>query len=143
MAYNELMAHSAMQPPAVAEDEVSPFLPKLIGAFVATEGLTKGEQWLVFRNDGTITAAAYATVSVHLGFLWIQLYRTLRLPSSLTLRRETSLVHTSSIFRISSPTVYFGFCDVPTLRGESMSKQRSVTYLYQTEHYSPFVSFVT
>eukprot|EP00976_Prorocentrum_cordatum_P023032 470001-Prorocentrum_minimum.AAC.1 len=62
MSYNEFTTHAALQPPEVPEGDVSPNLPKLIGGFVATEGLQKGEQWLVFRNDGTTSAAAYANV---------------------------------------------------------------------------------
>jgi len=61
MSYNEFTTHAALQPPAVPEEEVSPYLPKLLGGFVSNEGLSKGEQWLVFRNDGTTSAAAYAT----------------------------------------------------------------------------------
>jgi len=57
LATNELVTYAALQP----DDTVlSPFLCKLLGGFTATQGLTRGEQWLVFRDDGTVTAAEYA-----------------------------------------------------------------------------------
>jgi len=60
MAANEFVTLASMQPPVVPREKMSPNLVKLLGGFVATEGATAGEQWLVFRNDGQITAASYA-----------------------------------------------------------------------------------
>jgi len=63
MAANEFRTLARLQPPEVAE--LSPFITKLLGGFQATEGLTAGEQWLVFRFDGTTSAADYAAVRSH------------------------------------------------------------------------------
>mmetsp|Transcript_514 Transcript_514/g.1104 ORF Transcript_514/g.1104 Transcript_514/m.1104 type:complete len:446 (+) Transcript_514:52-1389(+) len=60
MAANEFSAYAAIQPPAVEKEDMSPYIYKLLGGFEATEGLTAGEKWLVFRNDGLSTAASYA-----------------------------------------------------------------------------------
>jgi hypothetical protein len=62
MAANEFRTLANLQPPSV--EQLSPFVSKLLGGFQATEGLTAGEQWLVFRFDGTTSAADYAAVRV-------------------------------------------------------------------------------
>lgn len=58
MASNELRAHAALQPPSVREE--SEYMNKLLGGIVVRGGASAGEQWLVFRNDGIVTAAEYA-----------------------------------------------------------------------------------
>jgi len=55
------LAH--LQPPEVVE--LSPFITKLLGGIQATEDLTSGKQRLVFRFDGTTSAADYAAVRSH------------------------------------------------------------------------------
>lgn len=60
MAANEFLTYASLQAPSIPEVDESPYLSYLLGAFQATEGLSQGEQWLVFRKDGTVTAAEYA-----------------------------------------------------------------------------------
>ncbi|KAK9828536.1 hypothetical protein WJX72_000643 [[Myrmecia] bisecta] len=58
MAANEVALHCSLQPPAAPFEH--PHICKLLGGFAVEDGASRGEQWLVFRNDGTISAAAYA-----------------------------------------------------------------------------------
>ena len=58
MAANELRAHARLQPPAVSRE--SNRMLKLMGGLVAEKGANKGEQWLLFRNQGIASAANYA-----------------------------------------------------------------------------------
>ncbi|KAK3271848.1 hypothetical protein CYMTET_19827 [Cymbomonas tetramitiformis] len=62
MAANEFLTYASLQAPSIPEVDESPYLSYLLGAFEGKEGLSQGEQWLVFRKDGTMTAAAYAAV---------------------------------------------------------------------------------
>lgn len=61
LAANELTSHAALQPPSVPS--TSPYLVELLGGFQVTSGANAGEQWLVFKNDGVLTAADYATAA--------------------------------------------------------------------------------
>eukprot|EP00898_Chlorokybus_atmophyticus_P003270 jgi/Chlat1/3944/Chrsp26S04197 len=63
MAANELAAHAALQPPVIPEDKMSQHLCFLLGGFQTSAG----EQWLVFRNEGTVTAAEYAAAASEAG----------------------------------------------------------------------------
>jgi hypothetical protein len=58
LAANELRAHARLQPPEVKEE--GQYVAKLLGGLTVSNGASKGEQWLLFRNDGIITAAEYA-----------------------------------------------------------------------------------
>ncbi|EIE22208.1 hypothetical protein COCSUDRAFT_42575 [Coccomyxa subellipsoidea C-169] len=58
MAANELAAHCSLQPPAVVKE--AQHICTLLGGFMPRSGASAGEQWLVFRNDGTTTAAQWA-----------------------------------------------------------------------------------
>ena len=61
LAANELTTHAALQPPSVPD--TSPYLVELLGGFQVTSGANAGEQWLVFKNDGVLTAADYASAA--------------------------------------------------------------------------------
>lgn len=61
LAANELATHAALQPPNVPQQ--SPYLTELLGGFQVTSGANAGEQWLVFKNDGVLTAADYAAAA--------------------------------------------------------------------------------
>lgn len=61
MAANELASHAALQPPCTKT--VSPYLVELMGGFAVTSGASAGEQWLVFKNDGVVSAAQYAAAA--------------------------------------------------------------------------------
>ncbi|BDA43175.1 hypothetical protein COCOBI_04-1870 [Coccomyxa sp. Obi] len=58
MAANELAAHCSLQPPAAMKE--AQHICTLLGGFMPRSGKLAGEQWLVFRNDGTTTAAQWA-----------------------------------------------------------------------------------
>jgi hypothetical protein len=61
MAANELRAHARLQPPAVPAE--SNRLLKLLGGLVVQQGASRGEQWLLFRNQGIQSAAQYASLA--------------------------------------------------------------------------------
>eukprot|EP00271_Cylindrocystis_brebissonii_P006493 TRINITY_DN19272_c0_g1_i1.p1 TRINITY_DN19272_c0_g1~~TRINITY_DN19272_c0_g1_i1.p1 ORF type:complete len:526 (+),score=72.01 TRINITY_DN19272_c0_g1_i1:372-1949(+) len=56
MAANELLTHAVLQEEMPDGEPLSPHVAKLLGGFQTTTG----EQWLVLRDDGSITAAEYA-----------------------------------------------------------------------------------
>lgn len=65
MAANELATHGRLQPPTVGRE--SPYVNKLLGGMVLSQGASAGEQWLLFRNDGVATAADYCQVAAAAG----------------------------------------------------------------------------
>lgn len=58
MAANELAAHAALQPPVATA--LCPNVAVALGSFSPHSGPSAGDQWIVLRNDGGTTAAAYA-----------------------------------------------------------------------------------
>eukprot|EP00873_Tetraselmis_striata_P006732 jgi/Tetstr1/426996/TSEL_017203.t1 len=65
LAANELATHSALQPPSVPSE--CPQICKLMGGFTSGVDSAALQQWLVFRNDGLTTAAAYAVRAAEAG----------------------------------------------------------------------------
>ena len=65
MASNELAAHGALQPPAIAK--LSDNLSKLLGGLIVEGGAGSGEQWVVFKTDGIANAAEYAGIAAEAG----------------------------------------------------------------------------
>lgn len=61
LAANEVNVHAALQPAEGTYTNAHPCLCKLMGSFVTRKGPSAGERWLVFRDDGTETAARYAS----------------------------------------------------------------------------------
>lgn len=61
LAANEVNVHAALQPTDGKYKGAHPCICKLMGSFTTKEGISAGENWLVFRDDGTETAAQYAS----------------------------------------------------------------------------------
>lgn len=102
MAANEFRTLAQLQPPQVPE--LNPFITKLLGGFQATDGLTAGEQWLVFRFDGTTSAADYAAVRAHTHAPPLHPHTTLTLTvgTPVHLRKPVDVIHAVVVLQEAS-----------------------------------------
>lgn len=65
LAANELAAHAALQPPVTSSLLANVVVA--LGSFSPHSGPSAGDQWIVLRNDGATTAAAYAMEGARAG----------------------------------------------------------------------------